>query len=102
MTTGTVFNANQFKFFINKNDDYQKSFTGKPYNIVMAPTKDYVYPNANEFELRALADFIYESIGEKKFAGLRNGKIVEFSSDRLSLNHDHIDQIVEIELDKKK
>jgi hypothetical protein len=33
-----------------------------------------------------------------KYAGLRNGKIVEFSNDRLSLNHDHIDQIVEIEL----
>jgi hypothetical protein len=32
----------------------------------MAPTKGYVYPNANEFELKALADFIYESIGEKK------------------------------------
>jgi hypothetical protein len=66
MTTGTVFNANQFKFFINKNDDYQKSFTGKDYSIILAPTKGYVYPNANEFELRALADFIYETIGEKK------------------------------------
>jgi hypothetical protein len=66
MTTGIVFNANQFKFFINKNDDYQKRFTGKPYNIMLATTKGYVYPNANEFELKALADFIYESIGEKK------------------------------------
>jgi hypothetical protein len=35
----------------------------------------------------------------KKYAGLRNGKIVEFSNDKLSLNHDHIDQIIEIELD---
>lgn len=35
-----------------------------------------------------------------KFAGLRNGKIVEFSNDKLSLNHDHIDQIIEIELDE--
>ena len=41
MTTGTVFNANQFKFFINKNDDYQKSFTGKDYNIILAPTKGF-------------------------------------------------------------
>jgi hypothetical protein len=64
MTTDTVFHANQFRFFINKNDDYQKIFTGKPYNIVMAPTKGYVYTNANEFELKALADFIYRSIGE--------------------------------------
>jgi hypothetical protein len=64
MITGTVFNANQFKFFINKNDDYQKSFTGKPYNIVMAPTKGYVYPNANEFELKALADFINKTMEE--------------------------------------
>ena len=65
MTTGTVFHANQFKFFINKNDDYQKSFTGKDYNIILAPTKNYVYPNANEFELKALADFIYKTLGEK-------------------------------------
>jgi hypothetical protein len=65
MTTGTVFNANQFKFFINKNDDYQKGFPVKPYNIILAPTKNYVYPNANEFELRALADFIYKTIEEK-------------------------------------
>lgn len=36
----------------------------------------------------------------KKYAGLRNGKIVEFSNDKLSLNHDHIDQIIEIELDE--
>jgi len=63
--TKSVFNANQFNFFISKNDDYQKRFTGKPYNIMLAPTKNYVYPNANEFELRALADFIYETIGEK-------------------------------------
>jgi hypothetical protein len=34
-----------------------------------------------------------------KYAGLRNGKIVEFSNDKLSLNHDHIDEIVEIQLD---
>ena len=34
-----------------------------------------------------------------KYAGLRNGKIVEFANDKLSLNHDHIDQIIEIELD---
>ena len=34
-----------------------------------------------------------------KFAGLRNGKIVELANDKLSLNHDHISQIVEIELD---
>jgi hypothetical protein len=60
MTTETVFNANQFRFFINKNDDYQKSFTGKPYNVSLAPTKNYVCPNANEFELKALADFIYD------------------------------------------
>jgi hypothetical protein len=66
MTTGTVFYANQFNFFINKNDDYQKSFTGKPYNISLAPTKNYVCPNANEFELKALADFIYGFIGEEK------------------------------------
>jgi len=33
-----------------------------------------------------------------KYAGLHNGKIVEFSNDKLSLNHDHIDQIIEIEL----
>jgi hypothetical protein len=62
MTTGTVFHANQFKFFINKNDDYQKSFTGKPYKISMPPTQGYVNANinANEFELKALADFIYK------------------------------------------
>ena len=54
-----VFYANQFKFFINKNDDYQKNFTGKAYNILLAPTKGYVYPNANKKELKALADFIY-------------------------------------------
>jgi hypothetical protein len=34
-----------------------------------------------------------------KYAGLRDGKIVEFSNDKLSLNHDHIDQIIEIELE---
>lgn len=63
-STDSVFYASQFKFFINKNDDYQKSFTGKTYNIVLAPTKGYVYPNANKNELKALADFIYQTIGE--------------------------------------
>jgi hypothetical protein len=66
MTTDTVFHANQFNFFIKKNDDYQRIFTGKEYNIILATTKNYVYPNANKFELKALADFIYETIGENK------------------------------------
>lgn len=61
---GSVFHANQFKFFINENDDYQKQFTGKKYNILLAPTKGYVYPNANKNELKGLADFIYKVIEE--------------------------------------
>jgi hypothetical protein len=35
-----------------------------------------------------------------KYAGLRNGKIVEFAKDKLALNHDHIDQIVEITINE--
>jgi hypothetical protein len=54
----------------------------------------------DRYELMEIADFIHETVAEKKFAGLRNGKIVEFSNDRLDLNHDHIDQIFEIQLDK--
>lgn len=43
-----------------------------------------------------------ENLGNFKYAGLHNGKIVEFANDKLSLNHDHIDQIIEIELDGEK
>lgn len=60
---------------------------------------DYMKMRLTKEEAKGLADFINETIGEKKkFAGLRNGKIVEFANDKLSLNHDHIDQIVEIKL----
>lgn len=41
---------------------------------------------------------VLNTLGQLKYAGLRNGKIVEFAKDKLALNHDHIDQIVEIEL----
>jgi len=63
-STGSVFYANQFRFFINENDEYQRQFTGKKYNIILAPTKNYVYPHANKNELKGLADFIYKVIGE--------------------------------------
>jgi hypothetical protein len=63
--TQSVFRSNQFNFFINENNTEKKSFTGKQYNIILAPTQNYVYPNANKLELKALADFIYETIGEK-------------------------------------
>jgi hypothetical protein len=55
------------------------------------------------FELGFISGLNFNSDGtlrNQKFAGLRNGKIVEFSNDRLSLNHDHIDQIIEIKLNK--
>jgi len=91
--------------------DYLNFFIEKIENPINQKTKDYVvafHPRNGFFEepvlsredLKGLADFIYKTIGEKKFAGLRNGKIVEFSNDRLDLNHDHIDQIIEIQLDK--
>jgi hypothetical protein len=42
---------------------------------------------------------VLENLGQLKYAGLRDGKIVEFAKDKLALNYDHIDEIVEIVLD---
>jgi hypothetical protein len=91
--------------------DYLNFFIEKRIDLINQKDKNYVvafHPRNGFFEepvlsredLKGLADYIYEFIEVNKFAGLRNGKIVEFSNDRLALNHDHIDQILDIHLDK--
>jgi len=88
----------------------------KIYNRNIENVDQYVCMTINKKELQELVDFIILHLEHNiesresnngnqfirkdiKFAGLRNGKIVEFSNDKLSLCHDHIDQIIEIELE---
>lgn len=68
-------------------------------NLLLLADEEY-----GETQTRIILDAasMLENLGTLKYAGLRNGKIVEFANDKLSLNHDHIDQIIPIELGEKK
>jgi hypothetical protein len=54
------------KFFIERNQDYP-SFLSKDYIVDFHPTNGFSRtPVLSRQDLKGLADFIYESIGEKK------------------------------------
>jgi hypothetical protein len=83
--------------------DWPKRFNGnnEPCDMLQGPCCCGAWHNLSEWgehkDRGHSVQFVHKYT---KYAGLRGGKIVEFSNDRLSLNHDHIDQIIEIELDK--
>ena len=65
MNNSHSFKADYFNVFVNTYD----SIDGLKYehSIMLAPTKNHVVsPPVTKDELKALADFIYESLGEKK------------------------------------
>jgi hypothetical protein len=61
-------------------------------------------PDDLHFDAQFLAKatrLLQQSIVENySWAGLRNGVIIELSSDSLSLHHDHIDEIIPIKLEE--
>ncbi len=65
MNNSHSFKADYFNLFINSYDAVDG--LKYKYSIMLAPTKNHIVsPPVSKEELKELADFIYESLGEKK------------------------------------
>jgi len=61
------YRAYYFNFYILSDPpEFCRKYTHYKYNIIFGTNTGYSHPPASREELKGLADFIYDTIGEKK------------------------------------